>query len=205
MTHSQENVTDLPERVKTCEQIARDLLEEMEIEGAQSFSSGEIIGVANWIARALAAEQERDEASNSRDLLVETVDALQADLAALREKLRDAERELAIAGVRGSPPPWGDTTIGTLNTRITALRAEQDYLAVCLGEANASKDAAHEENAALREQVRVLTPLARAALKERDSWFATFTSQLRVDEMGRNHLSPDTPDTAAARRIVEGT
>jgi multidrug efflux pump subunit AcrA (membrane-fusion protein) len=80
-------------------------------------------------AALLVAEQERDtEAYKRREMtdgLNATVTKHRAEIAALREKLRDAERELAIAGVRGSPPPWGDTTIGSLRSQLAALRAAQ--------------------------------------------------------------------------------
>lgn len=65
---------------KSIEQQARDLLERMGIEGAQSFSSGDLVELANLI----------DESNTFRRSLRQ---ALQADIDA-NEKLIQAKREL---------------------------------------------------------------------------------------------------------------
>lgn len=87
-------------------------------------------------SRALAAEQERDAALRVADI-ANTITTR------LRESLDEAEQGYAA---------WRQHYVDQ-KAEIATLRAERDYLTLCLGEANASKEAAHEENAALREQV----------------------------------------------------
>ena len=84
---------------------------------------------------------------------------------------------------------------------------ERDYLTLCLGEANASKEAAHGEVARIRAERDALTPLARSKLRDIESYVALMceeTDQMMPTVQQVTMVFGLTPEQIEAARAVLG-